>query len=81
MKAAVVVGEGQQAKMEAQEVEIPAMRPGDVLIRVEAAGVCGPDLVQKRGDYPPPPGASPLLGLEVSGCIVDATTEGASLLE
>ena len=42
---------------------------GDVLIEVVAAGVNGPDLVQRRGHYPPPKGASDLLGLEVSGRI------------
>ena len=50
----------------------PCPQPADheVLIKVAAAGVNGPDLVQRRGHYPPPPGASDLLGLEVSGEIV-----------
>ncbi len=48
----------------------PVPAPGEVLIRVTAAGVNGPDLVQRRGHYPPPPGASDLLGLEVSGEVV-----------
>lgn len=58
------------------EVQVPASRPvpvpapGEVLIRVTAAGVNGPDLVQRRGHYPPPKGASDLLGLEVSGEVV-----------
>ena len=43
-----------------------------MLIRVAAAGINAPDLAQRRGDYPPPPGASPLLGLEVSGEIAVA---------
>lgn len=46
--------------------------PGEVLIRVEAAGVNRPDLLQRQGKYPPPPGASPILGLEVAGVIVSA---------
>jgi NADPH2:quinone reductase len=48
-------------------------KPGDheVLIRVEAAGVNRPDLVQRAGLYPPPPGASPTLGLEAAGEIVE----------
>ena len=54
---------------------LPDLRPGEVLIRVTAAGVNGPDLVQRRGHYPPPKGASDLLGLEVSGEIV-VTGEG-----
>jgi NADPH2:quinone reductase len=54
-------------------VPVPAM--GEVLIRVAAAGVNGPDLVQRRGQYPPPKGASDLLGLEVAGEVV-AVGEG-----
>jgi putative PIG3 family NAD(P)H quinone oxidoreductase len=52
--------------------ERPVPRPGDgeVLIRVAGAGVNGPDLMQRRGLYPPPPGASDLLGLEVAGEVV-----------
>jgi putative PIG3 family NAD(P)H quinone oxidoreductase len=49
---------------------VPAPSAGEVLIRVEAAGVNGPDLMQRKGLYPPPPGASDLLGLEVAGEIV-----------
>jgi NADPH:quinone reductase len=50
----------------------PALHPGEVLIRVEAAGVNRPDIMQREGKYPPPPGASDLPGLEVAGTIVDA---------
>lgn len=48
-------------------------KPGDyeILIRVEAAGVNRPDLTQRAGLYPPPPGASPTLGLEAAGEIVE----------
>ena len=49
---------------------LPVPDADEVLIRVAAAGVNGPDLVQRRGHYPPPKGASDLLGLEVSGEIV-----------
>ena len=51
--------------------EAPVPRPGagEVLIRVAAAGVNRPDVLQRAGSYPPPPGASPVLGLEVSGTI------------
>ena len=51
---------------------IPEPAPHEVLVRVVAAGVNGPDLVQRRGHYPPPKGASDLLGLEVSGEVVAA---------
>ncbi|WP_297769851.1 NAD(P)H-quinone oxidoreductase [uncultured Roseovarius sp.] len=50
--------------------KLPTCGAGEVLIRVTAAGVNGPDLVQRRGHYPPPKGASDLLGLEVSGEVV-----------
>jgi putative PIG3 family NAD(P)H quinone oxidoreductase len=45
----------------------PVPGPGQILIRVRAAGVNRPDLIQRSGGYPPPPGASPVLGLEVAG--------------
>jgi NADPH:quinone reductase len=47
----------------------PEPGPGEVLIEVACAGVNRPDLLQRSGKYPPPPGASPILGLEVSGRI------------
>jgi NADPH:quinone reductase len=49
---------------------VPKPAAGEVLIRVTAAGVNGPDMVQRKGQYPPPEGASDLLGLEVSGEVV-----------
>lgn len=49
------------------ERERPEAGAGQLLIRVAAAGVNGPDLKQRKGNYPPPPGASDLMGLEVSG--------------
>ena len=55
---------------------LPELKPGDILVRVEAAGINRPDVLQRKGDYPPPPGASPILGLEVAGEVV-ALGEGA----
>lgn len=49
---------------------LPALAAGEVLIEIAAAGVNGPDMMQRKGLYPPPPGASDLMGLEVSGTIV-----------
>ncbi len=49
---------------------VPAPGPGEVLIRVAAAGVNRPDVLQRMGLYPPPPGASDLPGLEVAGTVV-----------
>src|SRR5690242_10346909 len=51
---------------------LPEPKPDEVLIRVEAAGVNRPDISQRQGSYPPPPGASPILGLEVAGEVVQA---------
>jgi len=51
------------------DMPAPVPGPGEVLIRVAAAGVNRPDLMQREGKYPPPPGASDIPGLEVSGTI------------
>src|SRR5437763_12180262 len=55
-------------------VERPVPRPaqGEVLIKVAAAGVNRPDILQRRGLYPPPPGAPDILGLEIAGEVIDA---------
>jgi NADPH:quinone reductase len=62
-------------------VERPVPRPGaeEVLVKVAAAGVNRPDILQRRGLYPPPPGAPDILGLELAGAVVEAG-EGASHL-
>jgi len=48
---------------------VPAPGPGEVLVRVSAAGVNRPDLMQRQGLYPPPPGASDIPGLEIAGTV------------
>ncbi len=55
----------------------PAAGPGEILIQVAAAGVNRPDVMQRKGTYPPPPGASDIPGLEVGG-VVAARGEGVS---
>jgi NADPH:quinone reductase len=62
--------------LEPAERPTPRPGPGELLIRVAAAGVNRPDLMQRKGLYPPPPGAPTILGLEVAGTIV-AVGEGA----
>ena len=52
------------------EGPIPEISDSEVLIEVHAAGVNRPDILQRAGNYPPPPGASPILGLEVAGRVV-----------
>jgi putative PIG3 family NAD(P)H quinone oxidoreductase len=60
-----------------QPVERPVPRPaaGEVLVRVAAAGVNRPDLMQRQGFYPPPPGAPTILGLEIAGEIVAVSAD------
>ncbi len=71
---AIVVegGKGDAAALKAAQVPVPCPKPGELMIRVRAAGVNGPDLMQRSGRYPPPPGASDILGLEVAGEVVVA---------
>lgn len=52
------------------ERPVPRPGPGEVLIRVEAAGINRPDVMQRLGVYPPPPGAPTIMGLEVAGRVV-----------
>src|SRR4051812_20751504 len=54
------------------ERPVPEPGPGEVLVRVAAAGVNRPDILQRRGLYPPPPGAPDILGLEIAGEVVAA---------
>ena len=72
MKAISIRGDGQNATdLYVEEAPRPEAGPGFVLIRTSFAGVNRPDVLQRRGLYPPPPGASPRLGLEVSGTIAE----------
>jgi NADPH:quinone reductase len=57
-------------RLQAATRPVPSPAANEVLIQVHAAGVNGPDIVQRRGHYPPPKGASDLLGLEIAGEIV-----------
>ena len=54
------------------ERPVPRPGPGEVLVRVAAAGVNRPDVMQRQGSYPPPPGASDVPGLEIAGEVVAA---------
>ncbi len=49
---------------------LPQVKPGEILVKVEAAGVNRPDVAQRSGSYPPPKDASPILGLEIAGEVV-----------
>lgn len=61
------------------ERPMPVPGPGEVLIRVAAAGVNRPDVFQRKGSYPPPPGASDLPGLEIAGEIIDGDAAAGGL--
>ena len=61
--------------MKIEEVDVPQASARQVLIRVHVAGVNRPDVFQRSGSYPPPPGASPYLGLEVAGEIAAVGSE------
>ena len=70
MKAISIRGDGQKPDdLYVSEAPRPETGPGTVLIRSSFCGVNRPDLLQRRGLYPPPPGAAPGLGLEVSGVV------------
>ncbi|MEN8160052.1 MAG: NAD(P)H-quinone oxidoreductase [Myxococcota bacterium] len=71
MRAVVFDQPGDESVLRVGDVETPPLGPGDLRIRVVAAGVNRADLLQRRGMYPPPPGASPLLGLECAGEVVE----------
>lgn len=70
MKAIEIIRPGGPEVLQPCERPQPEARPGEVLIRVRAAGVNRPDVLQRAGRYPPPPDASDLPGLEVAGEIV-----------
>jgi putative PIG3 family NAD(P)H quinone oxidoreductase len=69
VKGIVLDGFGGPEVLKLGEVEAPPVGPGRVLLRVHATSVNRPDVIQRQGHYPPPPGESPLLGLEAAGTI------------
>ena len=70
MTAIEITADGGPEVLKATTRPLPPVAPGEVLIRVEAAGVNRPDVLQRLGGYPPPPGASDIPGLEVAGEVV-----------
>ena len=77
MKAVEITRPGGPEVLRPVERPLPVLQPGEVLIKVAAAGVNGPDMMQRKGLYPPPAGASDLLGLEVSGEVVAVSAPAA----
>ena len=70
MPVVEVAAPGGPEQMRLGERPVPAPGDGEVLVRVAAAGVNRPDVLQRQGSYPPPPGAPDVLGLEIAGAIV-----------
>ena len=77
MRAISVENEGPDSRLVPATADRPSAAPGEVVIAVAAAGLNRADLMQRQGLYPPPPGASTILGLEVSGT-VDQLGEGVT---
>jgi NADPH2:quinone reductase len=71
MQAIEITQPGGPEVLQPCERPVPELKPGEILIKVGAAGVNRPDVFQRLGQYPVPPGASDLPGLEVAGEIVD----------
>ena len=75
MKAILV---GDNRSLHWSEVPDPVMGPEDVMVKIEAAALNRADLMQREGDYPPPPGCPEWMGLEIAGTIVDIGEEAAA---
>lgn len=72
MKHVALRAPGPAANMHVTEGPRPRAQAGEVLVRVRAAGVNRPDIVQRLGNYPPPPGVTDIMGLEIAGEVVEA---------
>ena len=70
MTAIVIAAPGGPEALQTVEIPVPRPGPGQLLLKVAAAGVNRPDVLQRQGRYPVPPGASPLPGLEAAGEVV-----------
>ena len=71
MTAIAITAPGGPEVLQPDQLALPRPGAGELLIRVEAAGVNRPDVMQRKGLYPPPPGASEIPGLEIAGEIVE----------
>ena len=77
MRAIVPTGFGGPEVLTIGEAAEPVLGKGDLLVRVRAAGLNRADLLQRLGRYPPPPGESTLLGLEVAGEVIEVSPDAA----
>lgn len=70
MQAVTIKSSGGPEQLKIMSIPVPECKEGELLIHVMAAGINRPDLMQRKGLYPPPKGANPLLGLEIAGEVV-----------
>jgi NADPH:quinone reductase len=81
LKAVVITKPGAPEVLQLQDRPVPEPASGEVLVKVFAVGINRPDVAQRKGHYPPPPGASPdIPGLEISG-VVERLGKGSSILK
>jgi putative PIG3 family NAD(P)H quinone oxidoreductase len=81
MRAVIVASPGGPEQLHVEDLPDPVIGDGEVLIAVAAAGVNRADLLQRMGHYPPPPGASDILGLEVSGRVAGVGRDVSTVVE
>ncbi len=76
MKAIIITAPGDAHVLQIQDRDKPVITPTEILVKVAAAGVNRPDVAQRKGHYPPPPGASiDIPGLEIAGTVVEVGSE------
>jgi NADPH:quinone reductase len=75
MQVIAITNPGAPDVLRLADADTPTAGAGEVLIRVHASGVNRPDVLQRKGTYPPPAGASPIPGLEVAGVVASGDTE------
>jgi NADPH:quinone reductase len=80
MQAIEIAAPGGPEVLRPTERPVPRPGPGEVLVRVACAGVNRPDVLQRLGRYPPPPGASDIPGLEIAGEVIEAGAGAEALL-
>ena len=77
MRAVAIQEPGGPEVLAIEERPVPRLGAGEILVAVAAAGVNRPDVMQRKGQYPPPPGAPDIPGLEIAG-VVTALGQGAT---
>jgi putative PIG3 family NAD(P)H quinone oxidoreductase len=81
LRAIVVAAPGGPEQLHIEEIPDPVARDGEIVVRVAGAGINRADLLQRQGFYPPPPGASDILGLEASGVVASVGPGVTTLAE